>query len=71
MADEKEESEEKGPNIILVVIGTALVTLLLGGVALFAMGIFDSTESSSEGTVETAEKSESAVAPAYNNPIQL
>tara|TARA_B100000683_G_scaffold254851_1_gene273825 strand:- start:452 stop:958 length:507 start_codon:yes stop_codon:yes gene_type:complete len=59
MADEKEESEEKGPNIILVVIGTALITLLLGGGALFAMGVFDSTESSSEGTEETAEKSES------------
>ena len=63
MADEKEETEEKGPNIILVVIGTALVTLLLGGGALFAMGTFDSTEASSGGTEETAEKSE-----AMDNP---
>lgn len=59
MADEKEESEEKGPNIILVIIGTALVTLLLGGGVLFAMGIFDSAGSSStEAVAETAEVSE-------------
>ena len=58
MADEKEEKEEKGPNIILVVIGTALVTLLLGGGALFAMGFFDSTELPSGGNEPTAERTE-------------
>ena len=63
MADEKEDKEEKGPNVILIVIGTALVTLLLGGGALFAMGIFDSSQPSSTDTVETAEKSE-----AMDNP---
>ena len=63
MADEKEDKEEKGPNVILIVIGTALVTLLLGGGVLFAMGIFDSSQPSSTDTVETAERSE-----AMDNP---
>ncbi|MAA80180.1 MAG: hypothetical protein CL916_13080 [Deltaproteobacteria bacterium] len=64
MADEKDETEEKGPNVILIIIGTALVTLLLGGGVLFAMGVFDSSaQPSSTDTVETAEKSE-----AMDNP---
>lgn len=58
MADENEEVEQKGPNIMLVVIGTALVTLLLGGGALFAMGVFDSGSAVAQEPEQTAEKSE-------------
>ena len=64
MADEKEDTEEKGPNVILIVIGTALITLLLGGGALFAMGFFDSAQPAASDTEETAEKSEAMDNPA-------
>jgi len=58
MADENEEVVQKGPNIILVVVGTALVTLLLGGGGLFAMGVFDSETSAPQESEKTAENSE-------------
>ena len=55
MADENEEVEQKGPNIILIVVGTALATLLLGGGVLFGMGVFDSSPEEPEAKEETAE----------------
>ena len=58
MADENEEVEKKGPNIMLVVLGTALTTLLLGGGGLFAAGVFDSSPSEEVASEATAEKTE-------------
>ena len=55
MADKNEEVESKGPNIILIVLGTFLITLLLGGGALFAMGVFDSSASVASPSEETAD----------------
>lgn len=69
MADKIEEVESKGPNIILIVLGTILITLLLGGGVLFALGIFDSTASISSSSEETAEQTEEIGKPRSPNVV--
>ena len=67
MADENEEVEKKGPNIMLVVLGTAVITLLLGGGGLFAAGVFDSSPSQEVASEATAEKNEGMSKPKSPN----
>ena len=69
MADKNEEVESKGPNIILIVLGTFLISLLLGGGALFAMGVFDSSASVASPSEETAEQTEEINKPRSPNVV--
>ena len=64
MADEAEVAEQKGPNVVVVVLLTVILTLLLSVGGLYFAGMLSTGEQASQPEQATAEKS----SPEMNKP---